>query len=124
MRSLGLSLSLLVLTACAPIVTVLFGDSKQGSLELAIGGDSTKITFAAGQQDAEEVALYIGGSNLTVDDANCEVVENGIGCSLGTVAAETSYEVTVRGSKLSANVTYYRPGSAEPLLLLAEVQVQ
>jgi sirohydrochlorin ferrochelatase len=122
MRKFSLALLLLLLTACAPVVSVLFGDSEQGSLGLEIGRESTKVTFAAGNQDAEEVALYIGGSNLSVDDDKCEVVENGIGCTLGTVAAETSYEITVRGSKLSANVTYYRPGSSEPLLLLAQVQ--
>jgi hypothetical protein len=122
MRNFVLSLSVLLLAACAPIVTVLFGDANEGSLALAIGGSSTKITFAAGSQDARDVALYIGGENLHVNDAKCKKEGNGIGCILGTVAAGTSYEVTVEGSKLSANVTYLRLGSQETLLLLAEVQ--
>lgn len=114
----------LFLIGCAPTISVLFGDPEQGSLELEIGRTSTKVIFAAGNQDALDVALYIGGNNLSVNDNKCTPEGNGFGCILGTVAAGGSYEVTVQGSQLSANVTYLRSGSAEPLLLLAEVTVE
>lgn len=114
----------LFLTSCAPTFSVLFGDKDEGSLALKLGGGNTRVIFAAGTRDALDVALYIGGNNLSVNDDNCAREGNGFGCILGTVAAGGSYEVTVQGSQLSANVTYLRSGSAEPLLLLAEVTVE
>jgi hypothetical protein len=122
MRKLVLVFLLVALAGCVPIINLLSRDPDNGALHLTTNSSGATLSFAAGEKNAEEVALYIGGNGLSVDDDKCEPVENGIGCTLGTLAAGASYEVTVKGSKLSTSVTYYRPGSARPFLLLAEVQ--
>ncbi len=123
MRKVILGCLLIVLSGCVPaLLNLLIQDTDKGALQLTTTSTGTIITFSAGQKDAQEVALYIGGENLQVADDKCQPVDNGMGCDLGNINTGASYEVIIQGSKLSANVTYYRPGSSQPLLLLLEVQ--
>jgi hypothetical protein len=114
-----------LLTSCAPVIAafnIFASDSSKAGLRLRGNGDGAVVTFEAGEQAAEAVALYVGGQGLKVEDPKCRPVNQGIGCELGNVEANKSYAVMVTGSKLSANVTFYRAGSNKPLLLLAEAQ--
>jgi hypothetical protein len=122
MRRFTLVFLLFFLAGCVPILNMISRDSDKGELRLKTDAGGATITFAAGEQNAEDVALYISGNDLSIEDDKCAPEGTGMGCILGTIVAGESYEVRVRGSKLSTNVTYYRPGSARPFLLLAEVQ--
>jgi hypothetical protein len=123
MRKLVLGLLLVFLSGCVPaLLNLILQDPDKGELRFATNADGATIRFSAGEKDAEDVALYIGGENLQMADPNCGPVDNGIGCELGTIAAGDSYEVMVQGARLTSSVTYYRPGSSQPVLLLTEVK--
>jgi hypothetical protein len=124
MHKIALGL-ILLLTSCAPVIAafnIFASDGNKAGLRLKGNGDGAVVTFEAGEQLAQQVGLYIGGMGLKVEDSKCKPVNNGIGCDLGNIEAGKNYAVTVTGSKLSANATYYRAGSDRPFLLLAEAQ--
>jgi hypothetical protein len=123
MRKLILGVLLIILSGCTPaLLNLILQDSDKGELRFSTNATGATITFLSGKKDAEDVALYIGGENLKVTDPNCGPVDNGIGCELGTISTGGSYEVIVEGARLTSSVTYYRPGSSQPILLLMELQ--
>ncbi|HEX2864489.1 MAG TPA: hypothetical protein VHN99_07960 [Deinococcales bacterium] len=77
-------------------------------------GANVEVVFNAGQADAEEGALVISGTDLTLlapKDGSCVVVPPVIQCALPTVPAGKSFVVTVAGQNVRANASWYRPGS-------------
>lgn len=92
----------------------LFNDESARLSIVRSSAAEASVVFFAGKAAAEEVALFVGGDGLSVQDARCRPQGRGQGCELDTVAADSSYTLQVRGSRLSANVTFYRPGSSVP----------
>jgi len=121
MRYLVSFVAALALVACAPaastVVNAVSG-SDGATLTLARTGETVAVEFAAGPRAAESAALFIGGSGLAVNDPLCKPVSGGLGCNLGTVPAGRVYALVVRGRDVSANITFYRSGSARPYLVL------
>lgn len=118
-RFLAVVAALLMLSACAvpPAVQQAVEDAVRA---VGQGGDGATLvltessaTFDAGDATAHNVTLYFGGVNLVVTDSRCEVINNGVGCDLGSI--DDSTVVTYTGSDISANVSYYREDVDTPL---------
>lgn len=107
-----LIISALALTSCAPLLSSIQGDSA------ALTRDKASVLFSAGTLDAEDVAVYINGSEVTAtgDGAQCKVISTGIGCALGTVPAGRSFRLIITGNVTSGSATFYRPMSNRPVL--------
>jgi hypothetical protein len=116
----------LCLISCVPSVFNLFAGDNQGA-KLRLQGDTNgaTISFEAGSQEVQDLALFIGGKDLSLESNpgnNCKPVQDGIGCTAAKIAVGEKLEVKVKGSKFSASATYYRPGSDRPFALLAETK--
>lgn len=85
----------------------------RGSDDATLTLTTASVTFDAGSSVAHNVALYLGGVGLLVTDERCEVVNNGVGCDLGTIEDSTAINYT--GSDVSVNVSYYRDDVDTPL---------
>ena len=123
---LAIPIFCLGLISCVPSVFNLFAGDNQGA-KLRLQGDSggATISFEAGNQEVQDLALFIGGNGLSLESNPgniCKPVQDGIGCVAAKVAAGEKLEVKLKGSKLSASATYYRPGSDKPFALLAQTK--
>lgn len=107
-----LILSVLALSSCAPLLSAVQGD------DATLTRDTGSVVFTAGKTNAEDVAVYLSGPGLTVsgEGVACKVVSSGIGCALGTVPAGKRFRLIVNASPKSGNASFYRPGSARPVL--------
>ena len=117
--------ALMALMSCAPVFNLFAGDNQKARLRLQGDSSGAIISFEAGEQEAQEVALFIGGKDLNLENTSggtCKPVQDGIGCTAAKIAAGDKLEVKLKGSKFSASVTYYRPGSDRPFALLAETK--
>jgi hypothetical protein len=130
MKRIGLVvMTAFLFASCMPAATtalnIFSGDNLKGRLGLKIAGDAATVTFEAGDQEVQGMALFIGGEPIrfeTAEGGNCKPVKEGFGCTLEKLAAKSSFVAKVKGGKFSASVTYYRPGSDRPYALLAEVR--
>jgi hypothetical protein len=117
-RLLGLILAgLLMLVSCAPSLTS----------TLQRNNDTVRIQLNAGSQPALDIALLISGNNLEPFSDNaksaCTKTPNGkLGCDIADLAANTSWEATVRGQDVRCNVTFYRPNESIPQVSVCQVQ--
>jgi threonine dehydrogenase-like Zn-dependent dehydrogenase len=118
----------LMFVSCAPVAAafnIFASDQLKAKLRLARDGTGATVTFSAGEQEAQEVALYIGGEGLKLEsptDGSCKPVQDGLGCIIKSSTASGEFVVKLKGKQHSANVTYYRPGSDKPYFLLAEAR--
>ena len=129
----------LLLASCAPVANV----AKDTVNRVGRGDDTARLeatreaegyvslTFYAGDSDAQDPTLFIGGSGLEVDPHNapfCFVQSDGLGCKIGevdensephrVVRAGTRYVVYVSGEGVTSSVRYYRAGGVKPLLIV------
>jgi hypothetical protein len=94
------------------LVALLVGcGSAPATLGVSRTGDVVTVTFEAGPQAAEQVALSISGNIVSLEDSKCKKISVSYGCDLGTIDAEKSYTLKVTGPKIIVVVSFYRPGS-------------
>jgi hypothetical protein len=124
-----LAVLLVALTACVPSASgPAANDShnyKDGLLPLTLAraGERVEVVLNAGLQDAEEAALTIGGDDLVLlaplDPTQCALLAGKVECTPPTIPAGKAFIVTVTGTKVRANASWYRPGS---LVLIGPVR--